>query len=120
MSKDPVVNSTYIAGAVQAVIMLGIGMAVSLGWVTLNPEQMGSIEKFVTALLALVVLVAPQLVAAFWARNRVTPIADPKVDGQPAALVPLAQLQAMQMAAAAPQAAAINNDTTAAAAYDYE
>ena len=101
MSKDPVVNSTYIAGAVQAVIMLGIGMAVSLGWVTLNPEQMGSIEKFVTALLALVVLVAPQLVAAFWARNRVTPIADPKVNGEPAALVPLAQLQAMQAAALA-------------------
>lgn len=83
--------------------MLGIGMAASLGWVTLNPEQMGSIEKFVTALIALAVLIAPQVIAAFWARKQVTPIADPKIGGQPAALVPLAQLQAMQ-AAAAPKA----------------
>lgn len=101
MTREPVLSAQGIAAAVSAVIMLGLGMAVSLGWIDLNETQMGSIEKFVTALLALLVLVAPQLVAAFWARQRVTPIADPKVDGQPAALVPLAQLQAMQAAAPA-------------------
>ncbi len=103
MSKDPVVNSTYIAGAVQAVIMLGIGMAVSLGWLTLNPEQMGSIEKFITALIALAVLIAPQIIAAFWARKQVTPLAAPRLDGQPAAIVPLATAQAMGFAPPAGQ-----------------
>lgn len=98
MTREPVVSAQAIAAAVSAVIMLGLGMAVSLGWINLNDAQMGSIEKFVTAVLALAVLVAPQLVAAFWARRRVTPIADPKVNGEPAALVPLAQLQAMQAA----------------------
>ena len=100
MTKDPVVNSTYIAGAVQAVIMLGIGMAVSLGWLTLNQEQMGSIEKFITALIALAVLIAPQVIAAFWARKQVTPLASPKLNGQPAAIVPLAAAQAMGFAPA--------------------
>ncbi len=94
MTKDPVVNSTYIAGAVQAVIMLGLGMAVSLGWLTLNPEQMGSIEKFVTALIALAVLIAPQVIAAFWARKQVTPVAAPRTaTGEPAVIVPLATAQ---------------------------
>jgi len=120
MTREPVLSAQAIAAAVSAVIMLGLGMAVSLGWINLNDTQMGSIEKFVTALLALVVLVAPQLVAAFWARNRVTPIADPKVDGQPAALVPLVQLQAMQAAAAPydvtlvnPKSVSLGNYTTA-------
>jgi hypothetical protein len=116
MTREPVLSAQAIAAAVSAVIMLGLGMAVSLGWINLNDTQMGSIEKFVTALLALVVLVAPQLVAAFWARGKVTPTADPKVNGEPAALVPLAQLQAMQMAAAAPQPSA----EVSHKAYDYE
>lgn len=99
MTREPVLSAQAIAAAVSAVIMLGLGMAVSLGWINLNDTQMGSIEKFVGAVLGLAVLVAPQLVAAFWARKRVTPIADPKIGGQPAALVPLAQLQTMQAAA---------------------
>lgn len=101
MSKEPqpVVNSTYIAAAVQAVIMLGLGMAVSLGWLNLTGDQMGNVEKFVTAVIGLAVLIAPQIIAAFWARKRVTPIASPRLpDGQPAALVPLAQAQAMGIA----------------------
>ncbi len=99
MSKDPVVNSTYIAAAVQAAIMLGLGMAVSLGWLTLNPEQMGSIEKFVTALIALAVLIAPQVAAAFWARKQVTPLAAPKTaTGEDAVIVPLATAQMLGVA----------------------
>ena len=102
---QPVVNSTYIAAAVQAVIMLGIGMAVSLGWFNLSGDQMGSIEKFVTAVIGLAVLLAPQIIAAYWARKRVTPIAAPRTaDGQPAALVPLAQAQAMGLAPAGSEA----------------
>ncbi len=99
MTREPVLSAQAIAAAVSAVIMLGLGMAVSLGWLSLNSDQMGSIEKFVGALLALCVLVGPQLVAAFWARRLVTPTAAPKTaDGQPAAIVPLAQAQAMGFA----------------------
>lgn len=98
MSKEPVISAQAIAAAISAVIMLGLGMAVSLGWISLNDTQMGSIEKFVGALLALCVLVGPQLVAAFWARKQVTPLAAPKLDGQPAAIVPLAAAQAMGFA----------------------
>jgi hypothetical protein len=49
------------------------------------------------------VLVAPQLVAAFWARKQVTPLASPKLNGQPAAIVPLAAAQAMGFAPPAGQ-----------------
>ena len=99
MSKEPVVNSTYSAGAVQAVIMLGLGMAVSLGWINLSSDQMGSVEKFVTAIIGLAVLIAPQVIAAYWARRKVTPLAAPHTaTGEPAMIVPLAQAQAMGLA----------------------
>lgn len=94
MTREPVLSAQAIAAAVSAVIMLGLGMAVSLGWLSLNSDQMGSIEKFVGALLALAVLVGPQLVAAFWARKQVTPVAAPKTaSGEPAVIVPLATAQ---------------------------
>lgn len=94
MTREPVLSAQAIAAAVSAVIMLGLGMAVSLGWLSLNSDQMGSIEKFVGAVLGLAVLVAPQLVAAFWARKQVTPVAAPKTaSGEPAAIVPLATAQ---------------------------
>lgn len=95
---QPVVNSTYIASAVQVMIMAALGMAVQVGWLTLNTDQMGSIENFVKAFLALAVLIAPQIIAAFWARKQVTPLASPRIDGQPAMIVPLAQAQAMGLA----------------------
>ena len=94
MTREPVLSAQGIAAAVSAVIMLGLGMAVSLGWINLNSDQMGTIEKFVGAVLGLAVLVAPQLVAAFWARKQVTPVAAPKTaSGEPAVIVPLATAQ---------------------------
>ena len=99
MSKEPVLSAQAIAAAISAVIMLGLGMAVSLGWISLNDTQMGSIEKFVGALLALAVLVGPQLVAAFWARKQVTPLAAPKTaTGETAVIVPLATAQMLGVA----------------------
>lgn len=99
MSKEPVISAQAIAATFSAVIMLGLGMAVSLGWINLNDTQMGSIEKFVGALLALCVLVGPQLVAAFWARRKVTPLAAPKMpDGGAAVIVPLATAQMLGVA----------------------
>jgi hypothetical protein len=103
MTREPVVSAQAIAAAVSAVIMLGLAMAVSLGWIVLDSNQMGSIEAFVGAIMALLVLVAPQLVAAWWARSKVTPVANPKLpDGEPAALVPLALFQSMQAASTPP------------------
>lgn len=93
MKNSPVVAYTSIGAAVSAVIMLGLGMAVSLGWISLNPDQMGSVQAFVTAVIALVTLVVPPLVGAWLAQKKVTPIAAPKLDGQPAALVPLSQMR---------------------------
>lgn len=98
MSKEPVVSAQAIAAAVSAVIMLGLGMAVSLGWINLNDTQMGSIEKFVTALLGLAVLVGPQLIAAFWARRKVTPLAAPKTkEGEEAILMPTSLVSPQMM-----------------------
>lgn len=71
MQNNPVVGAQGVAAAVSAVIMLGLGMAVSLGWISLDTSQMSSIEKFVGAVLGLAILVGPQLVAAFWANRRV-------------------------------------------------
>ncbi len=95
MSRDPVLSAQGIAAAFSAVIMLGLGMAVSLGWINLSETQMGSVEQFVTAVLGLAVLIGPQLVAAFWARRKVTPLAAPKLNGEDAVLVPLATAQAL-------------------------
>ena len=75
MQTEPVRNAVGIAAALQAAIMLGLGAAVSLGWLNLAPEQMGAVEKFVTAAIALIVLIAPQVAAASWARSRVVPLA---------------------------------------------
>jgi hypothetical protein len=94
VKSEPVLSAQGIAAAVSAVIMLGLGMAVSLGWVTLAPDQMGAIETFVGALLALAVLVAPQLIAAYWASKKVTPLAAPKTaDGE--TLIPMSAAHAM-------------------------
>lgn len=96
MKSEPVLSAQAVAAAVSAVIMLGLGMAVSLGWLSISTDQMSSIEKFVGAVLALAVLIAPQLVAAFWARKQVTPVTNPKTaGGEPAVLVPESQLRAM-------------------------
>ena len=104
MNKEPVLSAQAIAAAVSAVIMLGLGMAVSLGWISLNDTQMGSIEKFVGALLALCVLVGPQLVAAFWARKQVTPLAAPRTaTGEAGVIVPLATAQMLGVAPPAGQ-----------------
>lgn len=97
MTREPVLSAQAIAAAVSAVIMLGLGMAVSLGWINLNDTQLGSIEKFVGALLALAVLVGPQIVAAFWARKQVTPLAAPKTKGGEEAILMPASLVSPQM-----------------------
>lgn len=88
--KEPVVVGTSIGAAVSVAIMAIVAMLVSLGVWNLGSEQVGSIRTAVEAVVALVVLLAPPIVGALWARGKVTPVAAPKTkDGQPAALVPI-------------------------------
>jgi apolipoprotein N-acyltransferase len=91
MKSEPVLT----AGAIAGVVMAFLGMAVSLGWLRLDEGQMQAIQAFVLPALGLALPIA----AAFYARSKVTPTADPKTStGEPAALVPVAQLQAMGFA----------------------
>ena len=88
MKSEPVLT----AGALSGVIMAALAMAVSLGWLRLDDAQMGSIQAFLVAALALAVPVVGALIA----RRFVTPTAAPKTpDGQPAVLIPTAQAQQM-------------------------
>ena len=88
VKSEPVLTAASIAG----VIMAGLAMAVSLGWLALTDDQMKAIQAFVLPVLGLVLPVA----AALWARSKVTPTANPKTeDGEPGVIVPVAQAQAM-------------------------
>ena len=91
MKSEPVA----IAGTISGLIMAGLAMAVSLGWLKLDEAQMGSVQTFVVALVGLAV----PLGAALVARRFVTPTGNPKTpDGQPAALVPADLVTPAQMA----------------------
>ena len=75
VNQEPVRNANAIALAVQGTVLALLTAAASLGWITINPEQMGAIEKALAAVLALAVLVVPPVVATFWARSKVVPVA---------------------------------------------
>lgn len=86
MKTEPVA----VAGTVSGLIMAGLAMAVSLGWLRLDDAQMGSIQTFVVALVGFAVPVAAALIA----RRFVTPLAAPKTAaGQPAVLLSAAEAQ---------------------------
>ncbi len=81
MKSQPVLT----AGSIVGVIMAGLVMAVSLGWLKLDSTQMGNIETFLAAAVALLL----PILGAWWASRRVTPTAAPKTaDGQPAVIIP--------------------------------
>ena len=62
-------------------------LALQMGWISWDSEQVASFNNFVVAFVAIAVAAVP-LVAAYVARNRVTPVADPRTaDGKPANLV---------------------------------
>jgi len=91
MKTEPVLT----AGAITGVLMAGLFMAVSLGWLHLNESQLGSIETFAGALLALLL----PILISLWPRSQVTPVDAPKTaDGEPAVLLPAAQAQMMGIA----------------------
>lgn len=93
MKSEPVLSAQAIAAAVSTTVLAFLAMLVSLGVITLDTKQMGAIEAFLAAMGALAVLVAPQIVAAWWARGKVTPVANPKAaNGEP--LVPMSVARA--------------------------
>ena len=92
MKTEPVLTAWALTG----VIMAGLFMAVSLGWLRLDDAQLGSIEKFAALLLALLL---PVLIS-LWPRSQVTPLAAPKTEsGEPAVLVPTVMVPSQVMAA---------------------
>ena len=83
MQREPVMLGGLVTAAIEAFIML----ALQMGWISWNTEQVASFNNFVVALMALGAVVIP-LAVAYFARNRVTPMADPRtVDGKPAEIV---------------------------------
>lgn len=94
MNREPVLTAAALAGLIMAFLT----MAVSLGWLRLDEGQMQAIQAFVLPLAGLLL----PLVAAWWARGRVTPTAEPATaDGEPAILMPKAEAQAMGLDPAA-------------------
>jgi len=82
LTREPVMTTAVIAG-----IITGIIMAVALGWLNLNQEQISSIENFVTIIVPLVAMAIP-IISAWFARQRVTPMAAPRTaDGKAAVIV---------------------------------
>ena len=82
------------AASIVGLIMAGLLMAGSLGWVRLTQEQLDAIRNF---LIPFVAVVGPVLVAA-WARGKVTPTAKltpgatvQDAAGQPAVLLSAAE-----------------------------
>ena len=73
MKREPVA----IAALVVAVLEMFIMMALTMGWISWDSGQVASFNNFVVALAALGVAVIP-LAGAYFARARVTPIADPR------------------------------------------
>lgn len=85
---EPVLNAAKVAGAVSGLVVAAGAVTTLVGWTT--AEQIDSaavlVGGLVTALAALVAVVAP-LVAAYRARPKVTPLADPR-DANGTPLVP--------------------------------
>lgn len=82
MKREPVITAAGITGG----ILSFLAMAVALGWISLDPNQMGAVKAFLIAAVPL----ALTLAGAWYARRQVTPVAAPRTkSGVPAALVPL-------------------------------
>lgn len=108
LQTQPVLGAHAIAAAAQAAIIAVVTMLASFGWISVNPEQMGAVERTLAALAALLVLVAPQTMALFWARNQVTPLANPRTEDGRAGVIVARQDLTPQMMAQIVQAEAQN------------
>lgn len=71
MKREPVM----IGAAVVAFLEMAILMAIQMGWIDWNTQQIASFNNFVISLVALAGLLIP----LFIARSKVTPVADPRL-----------------------------------------
>jgi len=80
MSREPVVTTAAIVGAIMSVVTA----AVAFGLVQWTPEQMGALEAALTSIVPLLLTLA----GGWLVRSQVTPMKAPRTqDGKPAAIV---------------------------------
>lgn len=83
IQREPVM----IGGLLVAVLQMFFVMAIQLGWLDWNSDQIASVNNFIVALVQLLVLGIP-IIVAYFIRNRVTPVADPRTpDGEEAVII---------------------------------
>ncbi len=84
MTREPVLVAGGIAGGIILLIVSFVAMMVSLEVWQLTPAQIVTIRDFAAALVGLTALiVALPVVTAWFARKKVTPLADPRApDGE--------------------------------------
>ena len=70
ISNEPVM----VGGLVIALFGAAVLWAMQMGWLDWDSEQLASFNKFIAALVALVVPMA----VAYFVRKRVTPVANPR------------------------------------------
>ena len=82
MNREPVVTAAVIVGVIMAFLV----MCVTLGWISLDPEDLSAIQAFLAAAAPLILA----LIGAWWARSKVTPVENPHTeDNRPARLEPI-------------------------------
>jgi len=82
-SNEPVMLSGLFITLAESTVLL----AIQMGWLTWDSEQIASFNNFVVALIALLAVAIP-LTLSWFARGKVTPLSNPKTaDGKPAHLV---------------------------------
>lgn len=80
LQREPVLTSALVTAVLEALIIL----AIQMGWVDWNADQIASVNNFVIALTMLLAVIVP----AYFARGKVTPMAAPRTkDGEEAELV---------------------------------
>ena len=83
LTREPVMIGGLIVAVLEAFIM----MALQMGWLSWDTEQVASFNNFIVALIALGAVIIP-LAGAYIARGKVTPMADPHTaSGDPAVLL---------------------------------
>ena len=83
LTREPVMIGGLIVAVLEAFIM----MALQMGWLSWDTEQVASFNNFIVALIALGAVIIP-LAGAYITRAKVTPLADPRTaSGDPAVLL---------------------------------
>lgn len=83
VNREPVLVAASIAGVVELFVL----WLLQMGYLNWNSEQVASFNNLIVAALVLLAPAAP-IIFGYFARNRVTPVANPRTaDGEDAELV---------------------------------